>query len=113
MNNKNLKIGVDIEDISRFSKLKFEQNKNFYKKIFTKNEIEYCIKYKDPYPHFTVRFCAKEAAIKALNKKIKLTDIEIKIVNKKPIMIIPPHKNCLVSLSHTNKLAIAFVLINE
>ena len=113
MNNKNLKIGVDIEDISRFSKLKYERNKNFYKKIFTKNEIEYCIKYKDPYPHFTVRFCAKEAAIKALNKKIRLTDIEIKIVNKKPIMKIPIYKQCFVSLSHTNKLAIAFVLIHE
>lgn len=113
MNNKNLKIGVDVEDISRFSKLKFEKNKNFYKKIFTKNEIKYCIKYKDPYPHFAVRFCAKEAAIKALNKKIKLIDIEIKTVNKKPIMKIPIHKYCQVSLSHTSKLAIAFVLIYE
>jgi len=113
MSSENLKIGVDIEDISRFSKIKYETNKNFYKKIFTKNEIEYCIKYKDPYPHFTVRFCAKEAAVKALNKKIRLADIEIKIVNKKPMMTIPHHKHCLVSLSHTNKLAIAFVLIHE
>ena len=35
MSSENLKIGVDIEDINRFSKIKYETNKNFYKKIFS------------------------------------------------------------------------------
>lgn len=106
-------IGVDIEKISRFSKKKFLKNKSFYNKIFTNNEIDYCLKKIDPYPHFTVRFCAKEATKKALNnKKIVLKEIEVIIKNNKPILNLPKSLSGVVTLSHTEDYAIAFVLLD-
>lgn len=107
----NPSIGIDIEEISRFSKLKYEKSKSFYEKIFTPQEIKYCLSKSNPYPHFTARFCAKEAVLKALNQQIKLTNIEIIMRNKKAVLNLPTHKQALLSLSHTKKYAIAFVLI--
>jgi holo-[acyl-carrier protein] synthase len=107
-------IGIDIEEISRFSKKKFDKNCNFYKKIFTAKEIEYCMNKKNPYQHFAVRFCAKEATIKALqNKKIGLKQIEIVMKNNIPSLVLPNEMNVSVSLSHTKKYATAVVLIKD
>lgn len=105
-------IGVDMEEISRFSHNKYENKKLFYEKIFSAEEIKYCLSKSNPYPHFAVRFCAKEAALKALkNKKIHLSDIEVIIKDKKPILNLPRGEHGLVSLSHTKKYALAFVVI--
>ena len=65
-------IGIDIVDVNRFSSKKFSENKEFYSKIFTKNEINYCTKFKNPYTHFAGKFALKEAVIKAIKKKINL-----------------------------------------
>lgn len=105
-------IGVDIEEISRFSTNKYENKKSFYKKIFSDEEIKYCLSKPNPYPHFTVRFCAKEAVIKALdNPRINLKDIQVVMKNKKPTLVLPNDKHGLLSLSHTKKYAIAFVIL--
>ena len=105
-------IGVDIEQVLRFSEKNYNQNKNFYKKIFSKEEIKYCLCKKNPYPHFTARFCAKEAVFKALNdQNIGFVDIEIDMKDNKPTLKLSNGKKGLVSLSHTNEYAIAFVII--
>ena len=105
--------GTDIEEVSRFRNKKYSENKSFYKKIFTDDEIDYCLGKIDPYPHFTARFCAKEATIKALkNEKYLLKNIEIKLNNNKPILILPKLISSSVSLSHTENYAIAFVILN-
>ena len=44
---KNLGIGIDIIEVSRFRRKKYEENRNFYKKIFVKSEINYCLKFKN------------------------------------------------------------------
>ena len=107
-------IGIDIEEIDRFAKNKYRKKESFYNKIFTPQEIRYCLSKTNPYPHFTARFCAKEAAIKALqNKKISFLDIEIKMKKGKPVLELPNRLKGLVSLSHTKKYAIACVIINE
>jgi len=111
-NKMDFSIGVDIEDISRFSKLPYTSKKSFYDKIFTKKEIKYCLSKKNPYPHFTVRFCAKEATIKALeNSNLSLKEIEIKMKNEKPYLSISNIGEAKVSMSHTSNYAIAMVFI--
>lgn len=109
---KKLGIGVDMEEIVRFSNKKYEKNKLFYEKIFTEQEIEYCLSKLNPFPHFTARFCAKEAAIKALkNQKVSLKEIEIKMDSDKSTINFPNNIVGLVSMSHTKSYAIAFVVI--
>ena len=104
-------IGVDIEDISRFKRKPYTQNKTFYEKIFTSNEIKYCLSKSESYQHFTARFCAKEAFIKAINKDIKdYYEIEIIMKNNKP-RIKFNEKEFLLSMSHDKNKAVAFVVI--
>lgn len=111
MQSKIFNIGIDIEEIERFSKMPYEQKKSFYEKIFSYDEIKYCLSKADPYPHFTVRFCAKEATIKALyNKKLNMPEIEVEIKKSKPFLKLPFSHNASISLSHTKKFATAFVL---
>tara|TARA_B110001454_G_scaffold218234_1_gene245681 strand:+ start:8255 stop:8587 length:333 start_codon:yes stop_codon:yes gene_type:complete len=107
-----LEIGIDIEDVSRFRETPYEQNKIFYTKIFSKNEIKYCLNKSDPYPHFTARYCVKEAVIKASKqKKLKLIEIETIKINKKPILSLPFAVQARISISHTKHYATAFVII--
>ncbi|MCP4724649.1 MAG: holo-[acyl-carrier-protein] synthase [bacterium] len=126
MNKTIAGIGVDIEQIKRFSEKPFKDNENFYKKLFSDNEIEYCLRMKNPYPNFTARFCAKEALWKALSNIISITwhDIEIRnddngkpvfcilTTDKKKAAILSKFK-IFVSLSHDKENAVAYVIVQE
>ncbi len=104
-------IGIDIEEVKRFSKKKFEKNRLFYEKIFSNDEIKYCLKMTSPYIHFAARFCAKEAAIKALEKKANLNEIEIVEKNGIPTLKLPMNQKGFLSISHTDEYAIAIVIL--
>ena len=54
-------IGVDIVEICRFKKIKYNLKPSFYKKLFKQNEIDYCLKFKNPYEHFAGKFALKES----------------------------------------------------
>lgn len=108
-------IGVDIEDISRFE----NKSPEFINRIYTPIEIEYCERFREPQSHYAVRFCAKEAVIKALTglgvTNIQLKEIEVyHNADKCPqIRILKPLEKNIVfqlSLSHDKTKAIAFVL---
>lgn len=110
-------IGVDIEDINRFE----DKSQEFLDRIYTKSEQQYCFSKPNPASHFAVRFCAKEAVIKALNsmdiKHPRLNQIEVyHCENKSPqIKLLNNIDNKLtiqVSLSHDKTKAIAFVTIS-
>lgn len=107
-----LNVGIDIVEINRFKLLPYMKNKKFYHKIFQKSEIVYCTKFKDPYPHFAGRFAIKEAVIKSVENKIKMTDIEIFQKRSKPMIKILKKIPYVfrVSLSHDGKYAIAIVI---
>ena len=74
-------IGTDIVNIKRMSKTLKSKNNNFKKSIFSKNEIIYCEKKKNPSSFYAKRFAAKEALSKALGtgirKGVNFKDIEI------------------------------------
>jgi holo-[acyl-carrier protein] synthase len=74
-------IGTDIVNIQRMKKILNNKSNNFKKRIFSKNEINYCEKKKNSFSYFAKRFAAKEAFSKALGtgirKGINFKDIEI------------------------------------
>ena len=114
---KDLGIGIDIIEVSRFRRKKYEENRNFYKKIFVKSEINYCLKFKNSAERFAGKFAIKEAAIKSIPEKIGLHDIEIVYVNRKPRIRL---KNSLrkkydfiVSVSHEKEFAIGIVIAEK
>ncbi len=106
-------IGIDIVDVNRFSSKKFSENKEFYSKIFTKNEINYCTKFKNPYTHFAGKFALKEAVIKAIKKKINFLDIETLHQKETPYVNLTncPNSTSISSISHENTVAVAVFLI--
>lgn len=112
-----MSIGVDIEDINRFE----GKGQKFLDRLFTKNEQQYCLSKPNPPSHFAVRFCAKEAVIKALNssgiKHPQQNKIEIvHDINGCPKILIHDEKfsdiNFEVSLSHDKSKAVAFVVLS-
>lgn len=112
-----ISIGVDCEEIERFQKIL--EDRMFLEKIFTPNEIEYCLRKADPKKHLAARFCAKEAMIKALSyHKLNATVENIEILND--ANGVPRVRVNLdatddlvmqVSLSHCNEIAFAQAIV--
>lgn len=115
-----LGIGVDIENIRRFQKLKPDKNKVFLNKIFTQKELDHCFSKKTAAPHLAARYAAKEAIIKALSNFSKtIVDYKkIEILNDKSGAPTGKVKtgsfrrlHTALSLSHCKDKAIAFTVI--
>lgn len=71
-----MKVGIDLAEIKRFE----NKPQNFFEKIFTDQEINYCTSFHSPSERFAGHFCAKEAVMKALGhgiEEISFLDIEI------------------------------------
>ena len=105
-------IGIDIVDIKKFKELDYKLNKKFYKKIFSQDEIKYCICHSNPSQHFSGKFAVKEAVIKSIKKKLPLTDIITDHFNSKPIVKLKNDSSYffIVTLSHDKDYAVAVVL---
>ena len=78
---KILGIGTDIVNIRRIEQSLKKHKFSFKNKIFSKKEISYCEKRKNPGAFYAKRFAAKEAFTKALGtgirKGVNLKNIEI------------------------------------
>ena len=115
-----IKIGTDIIEISRFSKL---QDKQIINRCFTESEKDYCFSKHNSPQHFAARFAAKEAIIKALSGfGLSLDCNKIEICNEengRPYVKYLTDDPCYrslytdISLSHSDTAAVAFVLIHD
>ena len=110
-------VGIDIVEVDRFKKKKYEKNKIFYKKIFVCSEINYCLKFKNSAERFAAKFAIKEAVIKSIFEKIHFIDIEIIYKNAKPGIklrnSLQKKYNFLVSVSHEKDFAIGIVIAKK
>jgi holo-[acyl-carrier protein] synthase len=120
--------GVDLVNIGRIKRIIIKWDKKFLKKIYTAKEIEYCEqKRNNRYHSYAGIFAAKEACVKALGtgfRDIEWKDIEVNNDNlgKPSIYLSAGLKNKFkakemnsahLSISHTEKLAIAMVIIEK
>jgi holo-[acyl-carrier protein] synthase len=62
-----LKLGVDVIEVERVQKVYERQKDRFLKRVFTKEEQDYCLSKSNPFPHLAARFAAKEAVSKAFS----------------------------------------------
>lgn len=110
-------------EIARFQQVDYPTNKQFYTRVFTENEIKYCLSFSSPAPHFAANFAGKEAVYKAVNKfcDVNLQDIEIlRDPNGSPYVNLHhqgekkvDHLQVKVSLSHSLSHAIAFAVAHR
>lgn len=111
-----MKIGIDIEEVKRFSKL--IKDKTFLKRIFSEGEMNYCLSKKNSPQHFAVRFAGKEAVWKAINhgKKTQITEISFKnLTSGKPEVYIKGKKVSYIdiSFSHTKNTVVAVAVSSK
>jgi holo-[acyl-carrier protein] synthase len=59
-------IGIDATEIDRVRDLVERYGDRFLRRVFTDEEIAYCLGHRDPAPSLAARFAAKEAGMKAL-----------------------------------------------
>ena len=116
-----MKIGVDVVEVERF----YEMGDNFIKRVYTEEEKKYLQKFNNQAERLAGFFCAKEAFLKALDKNIdgvSLSEIEvsheengqpkIKLYGEvKKMFKEISEKEILVSISHSQKTAVAMVLL--
>ncbi len=106
-----MELGVDLVEIGRIKALA-RRNPKFLTGVFSKAEIAYCKAKKNPWPHFAVRFAAKEAVYKALGKaEVPLTAISVhRGKDGRPSVKIKgkPVRGLKLALSHGRDHAVAF-----
>ncbi len=118
-------IGTDLCDIDRIARIIAEQGDRFLAKVFTQNEISYCRPKHHAAQCFAARFAAKEALLKALGVGLRdgLRWKDMEIENDalgKPFFKLSGKcaqqtsgTNIMLSLSHTQHAAVAFVIIDS
>lgn len=116
-------IGIDIVDINRM-KTAVERTPHFLERVFTQQELDYCMKKQNPYPSLAVRFAAREALRKvdyAFISGIAFHDVEVVLdLHGKPELILHEKaalkareagiEQISISLSHSQEQAIAAVI---
>lgn len=105
-------IGIDVVEINRFKQIPYAKKPSFYKKIFTMNEINYCLKFNESHTHFAGKFAAKEALKKSISKNVNMLDIEIIYSHDKPVIKLKKNNNYKfkLSISHEKKVAVAVII---
>jgi len=116
-----LRTGVDIIEIARLKRSIERHGEHFLQRIYTPAEIE---RYRGKPQSLAARWAAKEAVAKALGTgigEVAWTDIEVLEDNlRAPVLRLSGRAETLarelgltewaISLSHTDELAIAFVV---
>jgi len=118
-------IGTDITECDRIDRMIKAHGQTFLHRVYTPGEIDYCNKRKQAIQHFTGRWSAKEAVLKALGtgwiSGIAWRDIEIlNEISGKPKIFL--HAGTLdianqfgirdiqITISHCNTHAVAFAI---
>lgn len=65
-------IGVDLVRVERIREMMERWDRRFLSRVFTPEELSYCLKRRRPEQHLAARFAAKEAAMKALGTGLSM-----------------------------------------
>lgn len=120
-------LGTDIAENSRIESLLKRYNNRFLKRVFTQDEIEYCMNKKNPVQHLAARFSVKEAFIKSLGLRrdlsLSYSDVGLKgLTGKKEIVIKGKLKKLIkekgvdsihFSISHAENYSSAVVILER
>lgn len=108
-------IGIEIVDVDRFSRVMQRRGERFLKRLFTANELDYCMRQRRPEEHLAARFAAKASFLKAVGKTIRFIDMEIsRNPDGRPELHakgIAASFKAEISMSHDGGLAIAEAIV--
>ncbi len=119
-------IGVDLVDLTRMRRVVERWKGRFLQRVFTDEELQYCLERRDPIPHLAARFAAKEASLKALGTGLRMGVRwrELEVVRKPgqpPVLVLRGRSReiglskgasqVLLSLTHDGNYAFAQALL--
>ena len=118
-------LGFDATEIPRIADALSRYGDRFMYRVFTDGEVDYCSRRRVPAMHFAGRFAAKEAAMKALgtghSHGVLWRDVEVVRRGGPPQLqlhggaerrlLAIGGRRSLVTITHTDTLAMAQVLI--
>lgn len=119
-------LGVDLVAVGRMRRVVERWNERFLRRVFTQEELNYCLKRRDPIPHLAARFAAKEATLKALgiglSMGVRWTELEVRRKpGQPPILVLSGRSRAvgrakgasqvLLSLTHDGDYALAQALL--
>ena len=123
----NIKTGIDIIEVNRIQDSIEKLGDRFLKRVYTKQEIEYCESKKtQKFQSYSARFAAKEAVFKAVSglieNKYDVKWKEIEIINDetgRPFVklngkleeLLGDEVKIDISLSHIKETAVASVIV--
>lgn len=108
------KIGVDLVEVARFKPFAKNPKHHFIKKVFTEEEVGYCMRDADSAVSLAGTFAAKEAASKALGvERCPFIGLEIRRTdNGAPEVWRKGRKlSVQISITHTSKFVVAVALV--
>lgn len=117
-------IGFDLEDLEDFGRTLAQSGEGFLNRVYTAREIKYCQSQPHSSQSYAARYCAKEAAMKALgiagSEGLKWKDVEVVATSGAPrlhltgVAAVAARRlgveRLLVSLSHSRSMAGAVVV---
>jgi len=121
-----IRVGVDLTEVDRIRSAHVKHGAAFLDKVFTPAEQKLCLAKVDPYPSLAARFAAKEAASKAfgtgIGAEFALTSVGVlngpegepiaELDDKaRALLAARGASRLLLSLTHTDTLAQAFVVL--
>jgi holo-[acyl-carrier protein] synthase len=121
-----LGVGVDLIEVSRIADMLERHGERFLKRVYTEQELKYCMGMKYPQKHLAARFAAKEAVSKCFGTGIgsELSWKSISVINgangepnicfdEKGTKLLSQKggEAVLISLSHTESMAVAFAVL--
>jgi holo-[acyl-carrier protein] synthase len=118
-------LGFDATDLPRVREVLERYGERFLHRVFTRGEIDYCTRHRDPIPSLAGRFAAKEAAMKALgtghSRGVLWKDIEVYRQGGPPLLRLTggalrrfdaiQARRALLTITHSDMLAMAQVLL--
>jgi holo-[acyl-carrier protein] synthase len=109
------RLGIDAVEVARIERLCHRYGERFLERLFTPGEIAYAESARGNrrFERLAVRFAAKEALIKAVGHRLPYTEIEISHASSgRPVISCAAVADEITaSLSHTERLAVACVLL--
>lgn len=120
--------GVDIVDTPRIEQALQRYGDRFSRRLYTRDEIAYCERFKNKAERYAGRFAAKEAAFKALGtgwrEGVRWLDVEVThLPSGKPDLVLTGRaeelarqmgvRRAAVSISHTDHYAVAQVIFES
>ncbi|MDO9514941.1 MAG: holo-ACP synthase [Syntrophales bacterium] len=119
-------VGTDLVEVSRIERIIEKWRESFIWKVYSEGETNYCSAKSYPAQHFAARFAAKEAFLKGIGLGmaggVGFRDVEV--INRaegKPELRFHGRARemvdrvgiteCHISISHTDRYAVAFIVL--